>query len=230
MAALSEEDVELRARLLARLAGALRDERSRARRDKLSGGGRGARPPRREPRRTRSLCARRPPRRHQRSGYGRRVPSASRRALRGRRADRRPGARRQRALTKRTRHDRRSARSGDHAETEGRLRGAPTAGPAVAGSLCARDVRARGGPAGLEADELVRQAFVFGERGSARRRCARLSAAVPRAARLPGTTRGDRAGDRRPRDRVPHPPGVPLRTGPCPRPARTRPGGARRGG
>ena len=37
LAALSEEDVELRARLLARLAGALRDEHSRERRDKLSG-------------------------------------------------------------------------------------------------------------------------------------------------------------------------------------------------
>ena len=36
LAALSEEDVELRARLLARLAGALRDEHSRERRDKLS--------------------------------------------------------------------------------------------------------------------------------------------------------------------------------------------------
>ena len=36
LAALSEDDVELRARLLARLAGVLRDERSRARRDALS--------------------------------------------------------------------------------------------------------------------------------------------------------------------------------------------------
>ena len=36
LAALAEEDVELRARLLARLAGALRDEPSRARRDALS--------------------------------------------------------------------------------------------------------------------------------------------------------------------------------------------------
>jgi hypothetical protein len=36
LAALAEEDVELRARLLARLAGALRDEHSRARRDALS--------------------------------------------------------------------------------------------------------------------------------------------------------------------------------------------------
>jgi len=36
LAALSEEDVELRARLLARLAGALRDEPSRGRRDRLS--------------------------------------------------------------------------------------------------------------------------------------------------------------------------------------------------
>lgn len=36
LAALGEEDVELRARLLARLAGALRDEPSRARRDRLS--------------------------------------------------------------------------------------------------------------------------------------------------------------------------------------------------
>jgi DNA-binding SARP family transcriptional activator len=37
LAALGERDVELRARLLARLAGALRDERSRERRDALSG-------------------------------------------------------------------------------------------------------------------------------------------------------------------------------------------------
>ena len=36
LAALAEEDVELRARLLARLAGALRDEHSRDRRDRLS--------------------------------------------------------------------------------------------------------------------------------------------------------------------------------------------------
>jgi DNA-binding SARP family transcriptional activator len=37
LAALAEEDVELRVRLLARLAGALRDEHSRERRDRLSG-------------------------------------------------------------------------------------------------------------------------------------------------------------------------------------------------
>jgi hypothetical protein len=37
LAALADEDVELRARLLARLAGALRDEPSRQRRDALSG-------------------------------------------------------------------------------------------------------------------------------------------------------------------------------------------------
>jgi hypothetical protein len=36
LAALRDEDVELRARLLARLAGALRDERQRGRRDALS--------------------------------------------------------------------------------------------------------------------------------------------------------------------------------------------------
>ena len=65
LAALADEDVELRARLLARLAGALRDEHSRDRRDAAEPRGGRARPPQRDPARAR-VRARRPCSRHQR--------------------------------------------------------------------------------------------------------------------------------------------------------------------
>ena len=96
LAALGEEDVELRARLLARLAGALRDEPSRDRRDRLSREAvelarRGGNPA------ALAYALDGRARRHHRPGHGRRVPRPRPRAARCRRADRRHRAGRARA-------------------------------------------------------------------------------------------------------------------------------------
>jgi DNA-binding SARP family transcriptional activator len=144
LAGLDDEDVELRARLLARLAGALRDDVSRDRRDRLS----------REAvelaRRTgqcrcTGVRARRPRLRHSRSGHARRMPRHRKRASRARRADRLPRGSPTRVhgdgqRKGRGRGDRRGGgRSGRRARHR---RGARTAGSRLGRLRCGRDARA----------------------------------------------------------------------------------------
>ena len=224
LAALADEDVELRARLLARLAGALRDEPSRDRRDALSGEA--------------VELARR-------TGN----PAALAYALDGRvaaiiapdtvaeclalgselcergRADRRPRAARARLTCTGS-----SAqlmvgdivrRGGRSRRGEPHRRRAQTARAASGRSAPPGDARAGSGQA---------RRGRGAHRRSPRARRARaaddgdpgLPASAVHALRLPGTPRGGRAGDPRPGRRLPGPPRLPLRARPSPGAARNR--------
>ena len=199
LAALAEEDVELRARLLARLAGALRDEPARERRDALS--------------REAVELARR-------SGD----PAALAYALDGRaaaivapdtvaeclalatelsrggRADRRHGADRARALA--------PAHRAGHGRRHQEMVSGVDAMSRIADELGqpAHLWEARAGQAMLalaagrlaEGEELVDRAFALGERAKPEIGDPRLPAPAVHALRLPGRPRRARAGDPRP--------------------------------